>query len=324
MPSQNMRGALLALAAFAIFASHDAVIKALGARYNPVQIVFFSVLLGFPLVTVMLMRDRVAGTLQPRHPGWMAVRTVAMMVSALAGFYAFSVLPLAQTYAILFATPLLVTLLAIPVLGETVRLRRAMAVLVGLCGVLIVLRPGSADLGAGHVAALAAALGSALTAVVSRKVGGEERAAVMVLYPMMGNFVVMGAALPFVYEPVPLADLALLAYVAACALVAMLLVIAAYRAAEAVIVAPMQYSQILWAVLFGVVFFDEVPSRWTFVGAAVVIASGIYIVLREARGTVSETRPVLSSRARPATTTALPRSYPMPGEAGADTDRPGI
>jgi S-adenosylmethionine uptake transporter len=271
---------------------------------------------------MVLMRDRVAATLRPRHPGWMAVRTGAVMVSALAGFHAFSVLPLAQTYAILFATPLLVTVLAVPLLGETVRLRRALAVLVGLGGVLIVLRPGAVPLNAGHLAALAAACGSALTAVVSRKVGGAERAAVMALYPMMANVVVMGAILPFVYQPMPLADLARLAFVALCALVAMLLVIQAYRLAEAVIVAPMQYSQILWAVLFGVLFFDEVPSPWTFAGASVVIASGCYIVLREARVDVSQTRPVLSSRARPATTTALPRGYPHPAEADA-TDGDG-
>ena len=156
--SANARGALLALLAFGIFATHDVFIKVLGSSYSPVQIVFFSVLLSFPLTTMMLMRDAQPGTLLPRHPGWMALRTAASVLTAISAFYAFSVLPLAQVYAIIFASPLLITVLAIPVLGEVVRLRRWLAVLVGLAGVIVVLRPGSTELGLGHLAALAAAV----------------------------------------------------------------------------------------------------------------------------------------------------------------------
>jgi len=158
--SPNVKGALLALLAFAIFATHDVFVKTLGASYSPVQIVFFSVLLSFPLATVMLMRDAKPGNLVPRHPWWMALRTLAASATGISAFYAFTVLPLAQTYAILFAAPLLITVLAIPILGEKVRLRRWLAVLVGLSGVLVVLRPGSTDLTLGHAAALLAAVGS--------------------------------------------------------------------------------------------------------------------------------------------------------------------
>ena len=113
--SANARGALFALAAFAIFATHDVFVKTLGAVYSPVQIVFFSVLLSFPFATIMLMRDAKPGTLLPKHPWWMALRTGAAVLTGVSAFYAFSVLPLAQTYAILFAAPLLITILAIPV-----------------------------------------------------------------------------------------------------------------------------------------------------------------------------------------------------------------
>ncbi|MEO1307138.1 MAG: EamA family transporter, partial [Pseudomonadota bacterium] len=128
----NTRGALLALGAFGIFAGHDVIVKFLGGTYSPVQIVFFSVLFGFPLATLMLMRERGAGTLRPVHPVWMALRTGAVVVTAVSAFYAFSSLPLATVYAVLFATPLIITVLSIPILGETVRFRRWLAVLVGL------------------------------------------------------------------------------------------------------------------------------------------------------------------------------------------------
>ena len=132
--SGNVRGALFALAAFAVFASHDAIIKALGGALSPVQILFFATLFGFPLVGLMLMRDRTDGTLVPRHPWWVALRTLSAAVGALSAFYAFTVLPFAQVYAILFAAPLLITVLAIPILGERVRLRRSLAVWWGLWG----------------------------------------------------------------------------------------------------------------------------------------------------------------------------------------------
>lgn len=295
----NVRGALLALVAFGVFATHDVVVKYLGGLYSPVQIVFFSVLFGFPLVTLMLMRDQTDGNLRPRHPWWTALRTAAAVVTGLTAFYAFSELPLAQTYAILFASPLLITVLAIPILGEKVRLRRGLAVIVGLVGVLIVLRPGETDLGPGHLAALIAAVCGALSSIIVRKIGAEERSVVLILYPMMANFVVMACLLPFVYVPMPLIDVGALGVIAAFAFVGSLLVIMAYRAGEAVIIAPMQYSQIIWATLFGYLLFGERVDGGTALGAAIIIASGLYIVLREGRGAVSENRPVLQTRSRP-------------------------
>lgn len=306
MVKNNVKGALLALTSFAIFATHDVVVKKLGGYYSPIQIIFFSVLLGFPLVTLMLMRDRRDGNLHPKHPYWTAIRTVSAVITGVSAFYAFSVLPLAQTYAILFAAPLLITLLAIPILGEKVGIRRGGAILVGLIGVLIVLRPGGADLSLGHAAALAAAVFSSLASVIVRKIGHEERSVVLLLYPMVANFLVLGCALPFVYRPMPIEHLGMIGIIAAFGFVAMLFIISAYRNAEAVIVAPMQYSQMIWATIYGILIFGESPDRATIIGAGVIIASGIYIVMREDKGSVSENRPVLESRSRPETGT-MPR-----------------
>jgi drug/metabolite transporter (DMT)-like permease len=295
----NVKGALLALIAFGVYATHDVVVKTLGATYSPVQIIFFSVLFSFPLAMMSIMRDARPGTLIPVHPGWMVGRTVASVITGLSAFYAFSVLPLAQVYAMLFATPILITVLAIPVLGERVGLHRGFAVIAGLTGVMIVLRPGATDLSLGHLAGLAAACGSAFAGVVLRKVGADERPVVVMLYPMVANFLLNGAALALVYKPMPIGHLGLLAIMAILGWSAGLIIIRAYRTGEAVVVAPMQYSQILWATAYGLILFDETIDRMTALGAGVIIASGLYIVFREGKARVSAHRPVLRARARP-------------------------
>ena len=301
----NTKGALLALLAFAVFSTHDVIVKILGADYSPFQIVFLSVLFGFPWVTLMLIQDASSGNLRPRHPWWTALRTAATTVTGASVYYAFSTLPMAQVYAILFAAPLLVTILSIPILGEQVRLRRWVAVLVGLGGVLVVLRPGSEALTLGHLAALIGAIGGALASIIVRKIGKDERSIVLLIYPMMTNFVIMGTALPFVYQPMPIEHLGGIAVMSIMILIASSLVIAAYKAGEAVIVAPMQYSQIIWASLFGVLMFGETMDNMTMLGATIIIGSGMYIVLREGRANSSENTPVLRTRTRTETGTSL-------------------
>jgi drug/metabolite transporter (DMT)-like permease len=303
--SANSKGALLALLAFGLFSTHDVFIKTLGATYSPVQIVFFSVLLSFPLATIMLMRDAKPGTLVPVHPWWMAVRTIAAVITGVSAFYAFANLPLTQTYAILFATPILITLLSIPILGETVRLMRWAAIVVGLAGVLVVLRPGATDLTLGHIAAIVAAVAGAFASIIVRKIGAEERTVVMLLYPMVANFVVMGGALAFVYKPMPADHLGMLAVISLLAWIAARVIIKAYQTGEAAIVAPMQYSQILWATAYGLIFFDERPDLYTALGAAIIIASGLFIVFRESKAGASRNMPVLRTRSRIGTPSTL-------------------
>ena len=124
--------------------------------------------------------------------------------------------------------------MAIPMLGERVGIRRGLAVLVGLGGVIIVLQPGATEFGLGHLAALIAAVCGGFGSVIVRKIGHEERSVVLILYPrMMANVVVMGAALPFVYQPMPGQDMAALAVIAGFALIATTLLIFAYRLAPA-------------------------------------------------------------------------------------------
>jgi drug/metabolite transporter (DMT)-like permease len=299
-PTNNLKGALLALAAFAIYATHDVIVRYLGGAYSPMQILFFTSLFSFPLITLILVRDTTQGNLRPVHPWWMALRSLSMVVAGLCAFYAFSVLPMAQVYAILFTVPLLVTLLSIPILGEKVGLHRALAVVVGLGGVLVVVRPGSAELSLGHLAAFTAAFFASAQSVITRRIGNEERQVVMLLFPYAAIFVVMGAGLGFVYQPMPLLDLAAVGAIAILGFIAAALLVGAYRAGEAALVAPMQYSQIVWAAIFGSLLFNETMDSTTIIGAAIVIGSGVYIVAREALSGNSENRPVLRTRSRTA------------------------
>lgn len=296
--SNNAAGAALALAAFAVFSTHDVIVKKLGATYSPFQVVFITALLSFPILTLVMMRDSTPDTLQPKHPYWIATRSLVGVVSALCAFYAVITLPLSQFYAFLFAAPLIITVLAIPMLGEVVRMRRGLAVVVGLIGVLIVLRPGSSEFTAGHMAAITAACAGAFVSIITRKISAEERSVVMIIYPMMSNLVITAMILPFVYIQIPLADLGLFAIDTVLVLVAMWLLVSAYTRADAIIVAPMQYSQIIWATLFGIFIFAEYPAWQTYLGTAVIVLSGAYILRREASGGASENTPVLKTRTR--------------------------
>lgn len=309
MPT-GFRGPGFALLGFFLFSTHDVIIKSLGASYSPIQIVFFSTILGFPLATFLLMRDATKGNLIPRYPGWVAARTILAVIGASSVFYAFSALPLSQVYAIIFASPLVITVLAIPILGEKVGIHRWVAVVVGLIGVLIVVRPGSAEIQLGHIAAMIAAVASAAASVIIRRIGREERSVVIMLYPMMANFVVMGALLPLVYKPVPIEHLGGLTAIAVLGFLGGLCIISAYRNAEAAIIAPNQYSQIVWSVIFGALIFNEWPDANTALGAAIIILSGLYILLRETRSQSSQNTPVLRTRTRFETSTT-PRLSPI-------------
>ncbi|MEX0971117.1 MAG: DMT family transporter [Paracoccaceae bacterium] len=297
--TQNLgRGVALAILGFALFSGHDAIIKTLGAAYAPFQVILFSTLFAFVPVSMSIVTDRAVDTFRPHHPWLILIRTLCMLIGGAGGFYAFSVLPMTEVYALLFAAPLLVTVLAVPFLGETIRLRRGLAVVIGFIGVMVVLRPGTAEFTLGHLAALGAATASAFSNIIVRKISGEERSAVMILIPMIVTIIVMGALMPWVYVPVQGLDLGAFAAIGVIGVIAQSLIIAAYRAAPAVLIAPLQYSQILWAVAFGALFFNELPDMWVGVGAGIIIASGVFIVWRESRSNVSAQSPV-SSAANP-------------------------
>jgi drug/metabolite transporter (DMT)-like permease len=290
-----VRGLGFAFLAFALFATHDAIIKALGQSYSVFQILFFAMLFAFIPMTVLVLADRSTGNFRPHHPWLILARSATTLISMSCAFYAFATLPLPEVYALLFATPLLITVLSVPLLGETVRAQRWAAVVVGLIGVIIVLRPGASALTGGHAGR--ARLGAA--SLVRRDHHPEDRrgGALGRADPLSdaATILVMGALLPWVYEPVELPSLGMMAAVGLLSVTAQLGTITAYRFAPAAVIAPTQYSQILWATGFGIVFFAERPDSMVALGAGIVIASGIFIVWRESRANVSERNPVLKT-----------------------------
>lgn len=287
------RGFGLAVLAFALFASHDAIIKSIGHQYSVFQIIFFAMLFSFLPLTVHMMADRNIDNFRPHHPWLLLIRTLCNLTAMSCAFYAFTVLPMAEVYALLFATPLLVTILSVPLLGEVVRLQRWIAVIVGLIGVVVVIRPGTSELTFGHLTAITAASASSLSNIITRKVSSDERSAVLILIPMIASVLVMASLLPTVYKPVELPHLAAMACIGLLGAFAQFSIIGAYRVAPAVFVAPVQYSQIIWATIFGLLFFDETPDKWVGIGAGIIIASGVFIVWRESRSNVSRQSPVL-------------------------------
>lgn len=272
----------LGLLAFSLMSFHDAIIKYLGASIAVPQIVFFNALFGLPL---LLWSARLEGirTFVPRNPGWVAARTVAHVIAVLATFYAFTVLPLADVYAVIFAAPFAITLLSIPLLRERVGLRQWLAIVAGLIGVLIVLRPAGTGAALGYGSALVGMLGGAAISLVMRRVGKGESNTVMMVYPMLLNLCITGAMLPFLWRAPNLAEVGLNALAALLGFGAMTCLFMAYRRAAAAIVAPTQYSQILWAAVFGLLIFGEAMAPRTVLGAGIIIVAGGFLMFGAGR-----------------------------------------
>ena len=291
----NVRGALLQLAAMGLYATHDVVIKSLGAIYPAMQILFFASLLSFPLVSIVLMRDPQPGTLRPANPGWVILRTLCAVVAGMAGFFAFSTLPLTQVYAILFTTPLLITILSIPLLGEKVGWHRWAAVIVGLTGVLIVLRPWEAGIAGqfGPSAVVMAGVGAWALAMISiRRMGqsGERNVTIVLLFSIGSTVLSALLALP-VWVPPASPQLLALVGVGVISTGAQVLMTEGYRSGEATMLAPFEYGAIIYAVLLGWLIWAEVPDGWDFVGIGVLVLSGLYTWWREGRSEPSPPAP---------------------------------
>jgi drug/metabolite transporter (DMT)-like permease len=281
--SPALKGVLCGLLGFGLFSLADATIKFLGGTYSPVQIVAFAGLFTLPLIGLLWLSAPVS--LRPVYPGLMAVRTVALIGNGLLVTYAFTVMPLAQAYAIFFTLPLILTLLAWPILGDRVDLIGALAVVIGLVGVIIALNPGRVEFGIGHIAAVGGVVLAAVHYLIVRKTGGAEANVPMLLYPILGQTLSAFLLLPGRYVPMPPADLAAIAGLTLAGFTGTLMMIAAYRAAAPVIVAPTQYSQIAWAALFGALFFDEPMTAQAALGMGVIAIAGVLIVARQNRGT---------------------------------------
>ncbi|MEO1250076.1 MAG: DMT family transporter, partial [Pseudomonadota bacterium] len=211
--------------------------------------------------------------------------------------YAYSVMPIADAYAISFAAPLIVVALALPLLGERTDLWRAGAVLIGFVGVVIVLRPGDAGMGGfvsmGALAALVGTIAYALLMITARSLGQVETQSAMGFYPTVFVAIASLGLLSFEFlKPTPL-DFVLLCTVGLLGGTVTILINQAFRMTPSAVLAPLDYSAMLWALLFGYAIWGDIPTSQMMVGATIIVASGLYLLYRDA----VDTRNELSSNA---------------------------
>jgi drug/metabolite transporter (DMT)-like permease len=267
--------------AFGLFSIMDALIKWLSATYPVPQLLVCNALFALLPVAVMVVRRGGLPQLRTRRLGLHLLRGLLGATGGFLAFYAFSQLPLADAYAIIFATPLLITALSVPILGEAVGWRRWCAVAVGFLGVLVMLRPGVAPVGVGSLAALGAACASACAILLVRKLSLTETTTSIAFYSNVVVVLLIGAVFGSAFvAPSPL-DLALMAASGLIGGTALLVLIAAYRRTPAALVAPFQYTQMLWAIVLGALIWSDLPEPIMLLGALIVAASGLFILYRE-------------------------------------------
>lgn len=272
------RGALFGLACFGSYACSDMSLKFLGQNIPAMQVVFLTGLFVLPWVVARTLAVEGPTGFIPRLPGWMAIRLAITFVNGVFVTYTFSHLPLAQCYAVFFTMPLIITVLAGPVLGEPIDLPRGLIVLMGFVGVIIAVQPGSVPLELAHLTALGGATMGAMNSLILRKIGTRERTGAILFYPPLFQTLVLAFVMPFVWQPVAVHQWAVGAGFGVTATMGGIFIIAAYRRAPAIMVAPMQYSQIIWASLGGVLFFDERPTWAAAIGIAVIVLAGLTLL----------------------------------------------
>lgn len=274
------RGILVFLAAVAVAATMDVFVKLLAERYPTGQILFFRSAIGIVPVLVAVAPRAGLRALVPNRP-WAAVgRGLLQAAAAFLFFHSFRTLPLADAYAIGFTAPLLVAVLAGPVLGERVGARRWAAVGLGFAGVLVMLRPGGAGGPAdwtGPASALGGAFFYALAAVLIRRLGRTEGTAALTFATNVVMTLASAAMLPFGWATPDLADLGLFAAMGLLAGVMTLLFIEAFRTAPASAIVPFEYTAMVWAVGYGALFWGDVPTPALVLGSAVVVGSGLWL-----------------------------------------------
>jgi drug/metabolite transporter (DMT)-like permease len=274
-------GLALGALAFALFTVMDTTIKWLSAGYPVHELLFTNALFALVPVAVTTLRRGGLARLRTQRLHLHVLRGLLGMCGGFLGFYAYSQLPLADAYSIIFATPLLITALSVPILGESVGWRRWSAVAVGFVGVLIMLRPGVAPIGPGSIAALGAACFSAVAILLVRKLSATESTASIALYSNLTVVLIMATLLPLDGILPSLGDGLMMAAAGLIGGTALLILIGAYRRVPAALVAPFQYSQMLWAVLLGFLIWGDLPDPAKLLGAVVVAASGLFVVYRE-------------------------------------------
>jgi drug/metabolite transporter (DMT)-like permease len=276
---RTLIGIAMALAAMFLFSGMDGLSKYLAVDYHPIEIAamrqFFTTLALLPFI----VRSPLA--LRTRRPLLQIGRGLCMFCSSILFIFGLSHLPIAEASAIGFVSPLLVTALSIPLLGEKVGIRRWSAVIVGFAGVMIVVRPGTGAFDPAALYPIVSAAAWALGLILTRIMRSSDQVLTTIFYSTLVGLVIGGAALPFVWRMPDLPGLCLMAAMGLLSAISQTLLIAAFSRAAASILAPFSYSQMVWSTLIGYFVFSTLPDTLTWIGATVVIASGLYTLHRE-------------------------------------------
>jgi drug/metabolite transporter (DMT)-like permease len=272
----------LMCAALACFACLDASAKWLGRSMDPLQVTWVRYAVSVVMVSAVLNPWSRPGLLRTKKPWLQALRSLLLVASTALNFVALQYLQLAESISIIFMTPMLVALLAGPMLGEWAGPRRLIAIGVGFAGVLVITRPGFGGL---HPAAILSVIGCVAYAfynLLTRLLAAHDSSDTTMFYSGIAGVVVMTPVLPFVWS-LPSGGLvwAIMILLGGFGALGHWFIIQAHRRAPAGTLAPFIYSQIIWMVSLGWLVFDQWPDRWTFIGGSIVIASGLYLLYRE-------------------------------------------
>ena len=280
--ADNLRGAVIMLVAVGSFALMDASLKTLSPHYSPMQVTTLRTLSALPIVLVWVAVRGGFGQLLRVRFGLHLLRAVLGIASLATFTYGLRHLPLSETYSIFFVAPLLITIFAALWLGERIGRTRWIAIAMGFAGVLVVLRPtGRGTLTLAGLAILATALTYALSAITVRVLGRTDSTQSMVFWLMV--MVAVGAgvlALPG-WRPIQPAHWLPIAAMAVTGSLAQWGITEAFRLGQASFIAPLEYTALVWGVILDWALWRTLPGTLTFVGAAVIIASGVYLLRSE-------------------------------------------
>lgn len=286
------RSILSILGAVTLFSAMNATIKWLGGHYPVSQIIFCRAVFAMLVLGPLIWRAGGIMSLRTNRPLGHLARSGIGILSMVCGFTAVTLLPLANASALAFTAPLWTTLLGVLVLGEKVRWRRALALVVGFTGVLVILRPDASliqgilsggPLAVGSLLGLCSSFLAACAMISVRRLSATEPSTTIVFYFMATGIVVSGILMSREFVMPTLHDAILMVLVGVVGGLAQLLLTTAYRGAPVAVVAPFDYTAMLWATGYGFVIWGEIPHPAVALGALIVIGSGVYITVRETR-----------------------------------------
>ena len=282
LPGENLAvaGILLMLLGYFMFALNDAMGKWLVASYSVGQVLLVRSVGAFLVLSPMIVRQGVSDLVRPARPGLQAMRVLFATLDTALFYAAVVYLPLADVLTFYMAGPIYIAALSHVFLGEKVGWRRWLAIVVGFGGVVIALRPSTASLSLSSLFALLGSLSFAISMILGRRLRGTSDTTLVTLQTL--GSLVLGLVLALADWRAPgVLDWAALLLLGVVSCVAHLLITRALKLAPASTLAPLQYTLLLWGVVFGVVFFGDVPDSQLLVGSAIIVLAGLFIFHRQ-------------------------------------------